>query len=237
VKTLRFACLSAVLCILFGCSTTAVTLRYEPTAPIQIEPDAKPVAVVGSIKDVRKEDDPRWFGAIRGGFGNPLKKLVGDKPMSETVAQSLSDALKERRLLASGDNAAIRVEGTIQELDCNYYWNRDAHAQLQLNLVDAKSNVLLYTQSQRADNSETGVGAGIFGDVNHLAEFMQQTLNQVIDKFFADPVFMAALVQRKVSSATSTVARVDELRNLKQSGLISNGEYEARRNQVFEGSR
>jgi len=227
MKTLRFACLSAVLCILFGCSTTAVTLRYEPTAPIQIEPDAQPVAVVGAIMDVRKEDDPRWFGAIRGGFGNPLK--------NETVAQSLSDALKERHLLASGDNAAVRVEGTIHELDCNYYWNRDAHAQLQLNLVDAKSNVLLYSQSQRADNSETGVGAGIFGDVNHLAEFMQKTLNQTIDKFFADPVFMSVLTRRKVSSAARFVARLEEVQNLKRSGRISNGEYDARRKQVLEG--
>lgn len=199
MKALRIACLLGVLSILFGCSTTAVTLRYEPTTPVKIEPDAKPVAAIGTITDIRKEDDPRWFGAIRGGFGNPLKRLVGDRPMNETVARSLSDALKERQLLASGDGVVVRVEGTIQKLECNYYWNRDAHAQLLLNLVDAKSNVLLYSQSQRTDNSETGAGAGIFGDVNHLAEFMQKTLNQTIDKFFSDPVFMSVLTRRNVS--------------------------------------
>lgn len=207
MKALRIACLLGVLSILFGCSTTAVTLRYEATTPVKIEPDAKPVATVGTIKDVRKDEDPYWFGAIRGGFGNPVKKLVGDMPMNETVARSLSDALKERRLLSSGDGAVVRIEGTIQDLDCNYYWNRDAHAQLQLNLVDAKSNVLLYSQSQRTDNSETGVGAGIFGDANHLAEFMQKTLNQTIDKFFADPVFMSVLTHRNSSSAADGVAR------------------------------
>ena len=88
---------------------------------------------------------------------------------------------------APSDAAVIRVDGTIQELECNYYFNRDAHALLQLNLVDLRSNAIVYSQSQRTDNSEGGVGAGIFGDVNHLAEFMQKTLNQTIDKFFADP--------------------------------------------------
>jgi hypothetical protein len=200
MKILRSACLLGVLGTIIGCSTTAVTLRYEPATPVKIEADAKPVATIGTIRDVRREDDPRWFGAIRGGLGNPLKRLVGDRPMNEIVARSLSDALKARQLLASGDGAAVRVEGTIQELDCNYYWNRDAHAQLLLNLVDAKSGALLYSQSERTDNTESGVGAGIFGDVDHLAAFMQKTLNQTIDKFFADPVFMSVITRRSVSS-------------------------------------
>lgn len=210
MKTWRIACLLGVLSILFGCSTTTTTLRYEPTDAVKIEPDVKPVAIVGMITDIRKERDPHWFGAIRGGFGNPLKKLVGDTPMSETVARLLSDALKERQLLASGNGAAVRVEGTIEVLDCNYYWNRDAHAQLKLNLVDARSGVLLYSQSQRTDNSEAGVGAGAFGDVNHLAEFMQKTLSQTIDKFFADPVFMSVLTRRNLSSAADAAGTAGE---------------------------
>ena len=208
MKTLRIACLLGVLSILCGCSTTTTTLRYEPTVAIKIEPDVKPVAIVGTITDIRKEDDPHWFGAIRGGYGNPLKKLVGDTPMNETVARLLSDALKERQLLASGNSATVRIDGTIQALDCNYYFNRDAHAQLQLNLVDARPGVLLYSQSQKTDNSEGGVGAGVFGDVNRLAEFMQKTLNQTIDKFFADPLFMSVLTRRNLSSAADAVGTV-----------------------------
>jgi hypothetical protein len=199
MKSLRIACLLGVLSVLLGCSTTTTTLRYEPVDSIKIEPDAKPVATVGTITDLRKEADPRWFGAIRGGFGNPLKKLEGDTPMNQTVARSLSDALKQRQLLASGDGAVVRIDGTIQVLDCNYYFNRDAHAQLTLNLVDAKSGVVLYSQPKTTDNSEGGVGAGIFGDVNHLAEFMQKTLNQTIDKFFADPDFMSLLTRRNAN--------------------------------------
>ncbi len=205
MKTLRIAYLLGVLGCLFGCSTTAVTLQYEPTSPVKVTPDVKPVAAVGTISDVRKEKDPRWFGAIRGGYGNPLKNLVGDRPMDETVARLLSDALKERQLLASGDDVAVRIDGTIQELECNYYWNRDAHAQLLLTVVDVKSSVLLYSQSQRTDSSQSGVGAGIFGDENHLANFMQQTLNQTIDKFFADPAFDAALTRRSVASGAGNV--------------------------------
>jgi hypothetical protein len=203
MKTLRIVCLLGTLGFLFGCSTTTSSLRYVPIDPVKIETDIKPVAVVGTITDLRNEDNARWFGAIRGGFGNPLKKLTGDIPMNQTVARSLSDALRARELLGSGDSAAVRVEGSIQVLDCNYYFNRDAHAQLLLNLIDAKSGTLLYSQSQRTDNSEGGVGAGIFGDPHYLAEFMQKTLNQTIDKFFSDPVFMSVLTHRNMSGATA----------------------------------
>jgi hypothetical protein len=195
MKNVRVACLLGALGLMAGCSTTTTTLRYEPVAPIKAGQEAKAVAVVGTITDLRHEEDPRWFGAIRGGFGNPLKKLTGDVPMNESVARSLSAALEKRGLLGSSDGALVRVEGSIQVLDCNYYFNRDAHAQLLLNLVDAKSGVLLYSQSQKTDNSEGGVGAGIFGDPVHLADFMQKTLNETIDKFFADPTFMTVITR------------------------------------------
>jgi hypothetical protein len=116
-------------------------------------------------------------------------------PMNQNVAGVLSDALARRQLLAPADDAVVRVDGTIQVLECNYFYNRDAHAQLTLNIVDAKSGASLYSQSQATDSSEAGVGAGIFGDVNHLKEFMQKTLSQTIDKFLADPAFMTALTR------------------------------------------
>jgi len=195
MKDIRIGCLLAILSSLFGCSTTTTTLRYQPADPVTIQPNAKPIATVGTIADVRQGEDPHWFGAIRGGFGNPLKKLVGEMPMSENVARALADALTQRQLLAPADAATVRVDGTIQVLECNYYFNRDAHAQLTLNIVDVKSGAILYSQSKKTDNSEGGAGAGIFGDVNHLADFMQKTLSQTIDKFFADPAFMSALTR------------------------------------------
>ncbi len=203
MKNVRVACLLGAFGLMVGCSTTSTTLRYEPVAPIKAGQEAKPVAVVGTITDLRHEEDPRWFGAIRGGFGNPLKKLTGDVPMNESVARSLSAALEARGLLGSSHGALVRVEGSIQVLDCNYYFNRDAHAQLLLNLVDAKSGVLLYSQSQKTDNSEGGVGAGIFGDPAHLADFMQKTLNETIDKFFADPTFMTVVTRGSMTGNTA----------------------------------
>src|SRR5580765_4814059 len=199
MRSLCGAVLLSVLSGLLGCSTTTTNLRYEPIDPINVVPGARPVATVGTVTDLRKEVDPRWFGAIRGGFGNPLKKLEGEAPMTQNVAWALADALTQRQLLASPDDAVVRIDGSIQTLDCNYFYNRDAHAQLTLIVVDAKSGALLYSGSQRTDNSEGGVGAGIFGDVKYLAEYMQKTLSQTIDKFFADPAFMTALTRGKVT--------------------------------------
>jgi hypothetical protein len=45
----------------------------------------------------------------------------------------------------------------------------------------------------QTDNAESGVGAGIFADVNYLAGYAQLTLNETIDKVLDDPNFLHAL--------------------------------------------
>lgn len=191
---LSLACIVSLLGA-SGCSTHTLQLKYETSSEMVAPKDAVPVVTVGTIRDDRNEEST-WFGAIRGGYGNPLKKLHADQSINSVVTKALGDALEKRGLLAANDPAAVRIDGSVTEFQCNYYWNRDAHVHLTLSVVDLGSNDVVFTQSYKTDTKEAGVGAGIFGSVDHLAAFTQRTMSQTIDKALDDPAFLAALRSR-----------------------------------------
>jgi hypothetical protein len=224
--------LTSVLLGTVGCSTHTLQLRYEPTAAIIPPRVVTPLVTVGSIRDDRDEEST-WFGAIRGGYGNPLKKLHADQAISSVVATAIADALQKRGLLTSGESAGVRIDGTLTQFQCNYYWNRDAQVHLTLSVVDLASNSVVFTQEYKTDAKEAGVGAGIFGNVDHLAAFTQQTMNQTIDKALGDPALLAALTSR-VSVPTKVAAdRLKQLEALRRDGLISDVEYETKRKEIL----
>jgi hypothetical protein len=113
----------------------------------------------------------------------------------------------------------------------------EAHAHLLVKVVSFPSNTVFFSRSYKTDNKEAGVGAGIFGDTDHLAEFAQRTLNQTIDKVLSDPSFMEALAGQssasKVKSTRSVSERLRALDQLKSDGLINEQEYNARRKEIL----
>jgi hypothetical protein len=131
-----------------GCSTHTFQVKYEPTREVVPAANATPPATVGSFRDDRGTDSA-WLGAIRGGYGNPLKKLYSDQPTTSVVVTALSDALKARKLLAPANEGSVRLDGSIAKLDCSYYFNREAHAHLLLNVVDVKTNATVFSQTRR----------------------------------------------------------------------------------------
>src|SRR3954454_18807690 len=67
-----------------GCSTTPVTLSYNPALAPTKQAAAMPVVEVNSVVDQRENTSKR-IGAIRGGYGNPLKKLETPVPVKDVV--------------------------------------------------------------------------------------------------------------------------------------------------------
>jgi hypothetical protein len=217
-----------------GCSTHTLHLQYEPTGRMEAVTETTPRIAVGSFRDDRGEDST-WFGAIRGGYGNPLKRLHADQPIDAVVVQAVRDALQKRDMLASEGSSSIRIEGAITKLDCNYYWNRDAHAHLLVSLVDIGSNSILFSQTYKTDNVESGVGAGIFGSVEHLALFTQKTLSQTIDKALSDPALLTAVNGRVGKHVAPSADRLAELDELRRRGLVTDAEYESKRREILGG--
>jgi len=179
-----------------GCSTHIESVKYQPTDLVPTSASREISAVVGAFADDRGTD-ANWLGAIRGGYGNPLKKLYTDRPVSEVVEQAFSDALKARKLLGERQNAKVEITGEIIKFDCSYYFNREAHAHLLVKVLSLPSRMLVFSRAYRTDNKEGGWGAGIFGNTDELAQFAQRTLNETVDKVLADPEFISALEGQK----------------------------------------
>ena len=109
----RLVIATGALALLVGaCVSSEVDVGYKAPA---VRPDAaaNPVVAVGRFGDTRKFEST-YLGAIRGGFGNPLKKLFTPVPVSEVVAQSFRDGLTARGLLSAASDAPYTLSGVVE---------------------------------------------------------------------------------------------------------------------------
>ena len=175
-----------------GCSTTYVPLRYEAAAP-HTGPDT-PLVSVGAIQEGRNISyGPDWLGAIRGGYGNELKRLRTQKPTTEVVQEALADGLRARGVYAEPGQGKYSIEGTLTKLDCSEYFNLEAHAHADIRVVETSSHALLYSRSYQADETEGGFGAGIFASVETLRVLAEKTLRELVDQVLDDPSLRQAI--------------------------------------------
>lgn len=189
--------ISMVSILVAGCATTRttrITLDYTPLSgsPSSVL-QSRPLVVVGGFADNRGEP-ANWLGAIRGGYGNPLKKLETVQPVSDLVAKAFVDGLRARGLLAEGDRSYV-LSGIIRSLDCNQYTRREANADLQVVLTEIVSGREIFSQSYKKENVEGSLLAlaGVFASVEDLRALTAKTLQQVVDAALDDPAFRNAL--------------------------------------------
>jgi len=189
IKTLALVLLLGMAA---GCVTDTVSMGYKSGG--QITPDNSGAAAsVGTFLDQRGET-PTWIGAVRGGYGNPLKTLETDKPVSTLVQNAFSDGLKERGLLATGPGA-YQISGVIKKLDCSQYVRREAHAIIDVSVFDP-SGKQVFTQSYTADElqgSLMALNVGVFGNVDTLRLLAEKTLDEVVDKALDDTALRNAI--------------------------------------------
>ena len=179
-----------------ACSTTRVSLPYAagaggtPTAPT-----ASPMVSVGSFSD-RRGTDPHWLGAIRGGFGNPLKTIELENTASDVMAAAFSQALASRGLLATGPTGRYTLSGVIQKFDCSQYVRREAHADIVVTITEAATGKVVLDQTFQ-ETVVTGEGltldAGIFASTDDLKAVAAQALQKVIDDVLSAPSFTGIL--------------------------------------------
>lgn len=185
-----------LLALLLGaCSTTTVALSYDtPPPPAQVAPD--PVISRVDATDARNEPDPRWIGAIRGGFGNPLKNVQADAPVAQVVAQGFRQALAARGLLAAQGRGRYDLDVTVVRLDCDQYHRREGNADFRVVLTDRRSGRVIYrdeASSHLVNGSIVTFDVGIFADPLDLRAIALQAMDQAIDGILGKPEFLAAL--------------------------------------------
>ena len=216
----------------WGCSTTMVGLEYEGDP----EPQSKRTITSGIgaiVVNDNRGTDADWLGAIRGGYGNVLKSIRTERPTNEIVADVYRQAFVEYGYLDEPDGEVL-FSANIEKLDCSYYFNREAHAHIDVSLLNRNTNELLFSDRYVTDLSEGGVGAGIFGDVETLRDLAEEALNQTVDKSMTDLTFIAALAREGKPIEEDYVETLRKLKEAYDQGLISEEEFNTNRQKALD---
>ncbi|MBB5695192.1 YajG family lipoprotein [Muricoccus pecuniae] len=195
-RGLRLAAAFLLPMLLAACGSSQLAMPYSPANPPRPVANARPVVAVGAVVDDRRggREDANWIGTIRGGYGNPIKRLEAPTPVRDVVAQAFRDALGARGLLAaSGGGYELRV--TIAEFDATQYMRREATAEFRASLVQQPSGRVVWTSQGRSHVVEGGLtlATGIFGDVEELRRTALRAMSEAIDGMLDRPDFAAAI--------------------------------------------
>lgn len=178
-----------------GCSTSQVQMDHKKYEGPKAN---NPVFSVGQFEDSRKHGS-HWLGAIRGGFGNPLKTLETPKPVKDVVRDAFQDALKQRGIYAHLDNAKYILNVDVLQYDCNQYVRKEAHIKLNVIVVDSTTNKEVFSDYVVVDNVEGSIvsmKAGIFGSVEELKNLAEKTLTQAVNEVLRNPSLRRLYQQR-----------------------------------------
>jgi uncharacterized lipoprotein YajG len=184
-----------LLLLLAACGTTATQLHYAPT--VAVAPGGGR-AVVGPVTDQRGETDPNWLGAVRGGFGNPLKVLRGDQPAAAMVRQAFSDGLQARGMLASSAAGTRELRIVVRQLDVDRMARLEARVDLQVDVVDARGQSF-YSDAVKLDRVQGSIIAldtGIFASTDALRDLLARTLSEAVDQLLDKPRFRQVVQAR-----------------------------------------
>jgi hypothetical protein len=183
-----------VICIALavgGCATSRVSLDYQPPAPAA---GARPLAAVVAFApfvDDRKHAS-NWLGAIRGGYGNPLKILETPVPVSEVVREAFVNGARARGLLAEPATAAYTAKVVVNQFDCNQYARREAHIRLTITLTENATGRTVAIEPVRRDavaGSLIALDTGIFGSIDDLRAVAMKVLQEAVDTALDGPAF------------------------------------------------
>jgi uncharacterized lipoprotein YajG len=183
----------AVAMLVAGCGTTPVAMNYVASGNLSQFSSSSGAVTAGAFADSRGEG-PKWLGAIRGGYGNPLKVLEADTSVSTLVQGAFAEGLKAR---GASTTAAKKYEvrGDIRKLDCSQYVRREAHGVIEITVMDSRTGAERFRRSYSADkvDDSNAMSSGAFGSVEDLRRVAEQVLRQIVDKVLDDPAFRDAV--------------------------------------------
>ena len=188
----------AAMLVIAGCSNT-LPLHYVATERALLSPATLSVV---QVVDKRGEPDPTWYGAIRGGYGNPLKTLHSDKPIDQTVQDALVVALAARGIRLDRNASAPSLMVTVAAFEADRVIRSEVAIRLDV-VVKSPSGDTIYSHETSEDRVKFGgLGEGIFADPKDLQAFTQSTMDRAINEAIDAPGFLAAITAHQRSSGS-----------------------------------
>jgi hypothetical protein len=182
-----------LLLLLVSACANAGSLPYRAASP-ELSAAAMPVIARVTVSDHR-DGQTRRIGAIRGGFGNPLKFINTTDPVQDEVARAFTDAIRQRGLLAAPGTATNNLAVSIRKMDCSQYVRREAHADFDVALADQDGRVFYRDNVQVTvvGGSKLAMDVGIFGDPDDLRTVAVEAMSKAIDQALDKADFRAAI--------------------------------------------
>lgn len=189
MKYLSIMVLSVLL--LTGCSPYIAKIEYKGTRLNSID-------AIPSINEVVVSDQrgtaSNWLGAIRGSYGNVRKRLLTEEPTAIVVDKMYTDALNNNGLYTESKDAPYNLKVTILKFDCSYLFNREAHVNVNVSLVDNFTSKIKFSRNYRTDEVEKGMfGGDFFRDEETLRNLAETVMNKTIEKTLVDSAFIKSL--------------------------------------------
>jgi uncharacterized lipoprotein YajG len=190
-KLIHYCAIAAACILLSACSTTPVNLTYNPSN-VTPKPQAK-AAIEQVVVTDKRGVDAKWIGAIRSGYGNPMKTLESTTTVSAEIKTAFTDGLRARSLLAP--NGPYRLDVVVSKFDCSQYARREAHANMDIMLVNQSSRQVIYIRPvsvTKISGDRLTLDAWAFGKVEDLLKVANDALQEAVDKALDDPELLAA---------------------------------------------
>lgn len=181
-----------LVALLGACSTNTVELPYAATRPATAAAGLR--VALGPVTDARTDNDRTWVGAVRGGYGNPLKVLRTGPPVADVVRAALADGLRQRGWLAEGA-ASPAIAVTIRQLSVSRYVRLDANVELVLEVRDP-GGTPVYTDTatvERVQGNILALDTGVFASSEELRVLLARSLSEALDQLLDKPGLQAAL--------------------------------------------
>ena len=133
-------------------------------------------------------------GAIRGGYGNPLKTLHSAKPINDTVREAFVAALAARGVRVEPGSNDKSISVVVTDFEADSMMRSEAKIRMTVTVADLATGRQLYRDEVGENPVEwTGAGGGIFGSPQALQGLTERTMNRVIDEVSDNPTFQVAL--------------------------------------------
>ncbi|QXE89806.1 YajG family lipoprotein [Geomonas subterranea] len=182
-----------------GCAITTDTIavNYQPQTGVTPLQGAQSVVVDVKVKDNRLIQDK--VSCKKNGFGMEMARIITAEDVNITFKKALEQELKARGF-AIGPEALVTVDAELNKFYSDFkmgFVSVDALAECSLGVtVKGKKGNLLFSRQYMTEGAErNGMIAG--GDNARLA--LEQALAQGMQKLFADPAFIAALLDASKS--------------------------------------
>lgn len=186
----RFALLLVCACSIAACSTTTKGgLAYAPsTSPGPANPTLAVSVTAGQFMDQRGGDDKEWIGAIRNGWGIPVKNVDVAPSVAVVVQEAFAAGLRASGFSMSG-GTAYRISGVIKALDANQLVHLESNVEIEVDVFKISTGQEVFSRTYSAHNSEgsmLSLHTGYFGSEKKLRALAQKTLDQVVNQALDD---------------------------------------------------